>query len=327
MNFIVACRPMFFYPRSFSQITATLPRPNANFNSTVTMSATSLARFEGSMESLYGKFSEIPDLEQWDAPPDSGGHRGRYLWTDAFGVLNFITLYKESSSKNNGDGGNGGGKYLTLAQRLVNNVHDILGRTRDGSARLPGATNEEPLGGGLRIGKMEEEGPDGDGQYHHYLTLWMFALNRLSMATGDPWYNHQAVSLAKAIHAHFFIDRQSSKPHMVWKVSMDLSRPLVASEGNLDPIDGYVIFRLLQAYAVKKGGEKEPVLEEEIEDYKRVMGRKGAHFVSGDPLDLGMTLWTTHWLQDGEPWATNLAMKCFLQLRKYCPSRPWKRVD
>ncbi len=29
-------------------------------------------------------------------------------------------------------------------------------------------------------------------------------------------------------------------------MSIDLSRPVVASEGNLDPIDGYVTYRLLQ---------------------------------------------------------------------------------
>lgn len=280
------------------------------------MSTTRLTRFEEKMESLYGKFSEISKPEQWNPPPKSGGHRGRYLWTDAFGVVNFLTLHRESSS--NGDDVSSG-KYLTLAKRLAHNVHEILGRTRDGSERLPGATDEEPLRGGLRIGKMEETGPDGDGQYHHYLTLWMFALNRLSMATGEPEYNRQAVSLAKAIHPHFFIDRASSRPHMVWKVAMDLSRPLVASEGNLDPIDGYVVFRLLQAYAMKNGGEMGPVLEEEIGDYKRVMGRKGAHYVSSDPLDLGMTLWTTHWLAGKRSWATNLASRCVVQLRKYCP--------
>lgn len=40
-----------------------------------------------------------------------------------------------------------------------------LGRTRDGRARLGGATDDSPTAGGLRIGKAHEEGhPDGDGQ-------------------------------------------------------------------------------------------------------------------------------------------------------------------
>lgn len=32
---------------------------------------------------------------------------------------------------------------------------------------------------------MEDGGSDGDGQYHHYLTVWMFALDRLSPVEGS----------------------------------------------------------------------------------------------------------------------------------------------
>ena len=98
---------------------------------------------------------------------------------------------------------------------------------------------------------------------------------------------------------------------------MDLSTPLVSSEGNLDPIDGYVIFRLLQAAAMEAGDGE--VLAEEISDYKRVMERKGEHFVSSDPLDLGMTLWTAHWFSEEESWASNLAVRCYEQLCKFTP--------
>lgn len=50
------------------------------------------------------------------------------------------------------------------AGRLVQEVHDVLGRQRNGSARLGPATDEAPLLGGLRIGKADPEGPpDGDG--------------------------------------------------------------------------------------------------------------------------------------------------------------------
>ncbi|QKX56647.1 uncharacterized protein TRUGW13939_03753 [Talaromyces rugulosus] len=275
--------------------------------------ATSLARFEQSMESIYGSFADIKNPEEWTPPPKSGGHRGRYLWTDAFGVINFITLHREWT-KSSSSTTTTGNKYLTLARRLVETVHDVLGRTRDGTARLPGATDENPLGGGLRIGKFDETGVDGDGQYHHYLTIWMFALNRLSLATAEPKYNNQAVALAQAIHPRFFVNRESTRPRMVWKMSMDLSISLVPSEGNLDPIDGYVVCRLLQAAAMATNDGQEQVLNEEISDYKRVMERKGEHFVSTDPLDLGMTLWTSHWFSDRESWASKLAGKCFQQI-------------
>jgi hypothetical protein len=189
-----------------------------------TMSSPPLARFIEAMSAVYGPLPPVNALT-WEAPPKGGGFKGRYLWTDAFGVVNFLTLHKET----------GDDKYLLLAKNLVRKVHDIQGRTRDGKSRLPGATDENPLGGGLRIGKEEAAGSDGDGQYHHYLTLWMFALNRLSVAAKDPSYNTQAISLAKAIHPRFFKGLSSSQPRMVWKISMDMSKALVNTEGNLDP--------------------------------------------------------------------------------------------
>lgn len=74
----------------------------------------------------------------------------------------------------------------------------------------------------------------------------------MTMATGDPSYNRQAVALTKAIHPHFFVDQSYSHPRMVWKMSIDLSESLVPLEGNLDPIDGFVIFRILQAFIMKE---------------------------------------------------------------------------
>ena len=51
------------------------------------------------------------------------------------------------------------------AEKLVQEVHDVLGRQRDGSTRLGDATDAAPLLGGLRIGKADPEGaPDGDGE-------------------------------------------------------------------------------------------------------------------------------------------------------------------
>jgi hypothetical protein len=163
-----------------------------------------LARF---LEAMSGVYGPLPpgDSSTWEPPPKAGGFKGRYLWTDAFGVVNFLTLYKET----------GDDTYLSLAKNLAQKVHDVQGRTRDGKSRLPGATDENPLGGGLRIGKEDATGSDCDGQYHHYLTLWMFALNRLSLAANDPSYNTQAISLAKAIHPRFFVDRSSPHPRMV----------------------------------------------------------------------------------------------------------------
>ncbi|KAL1844509.1 hypothetical protein VTK73DRAFT_2391 [Phialemonium thermophilum] len=225
---------------------------------------TRLVRFVEAMSLVYGPLTHLTPATaaSWTPPanPGAGGHRGRYLWTDAFGVLNLITLHRETSDV----------VYLAAARRLVETVHDVLGRQRgDGNDddndntkkpdRLPGATDAEPLAGGLRIGKREATGPDGDGQYHHYLTLWMFALNRLALAVGDDdggagaRYNELAVQLARAIHPHFVLrgDRDDSL-RMVWKVSTDLRAVLVPSEGHLDAATGYVVYRLLQEAAVHR---------------------------------------------------------------------------
>lgn len=126
-------------------------------------------RFQKAMESVYGSFSNISEPKNWTPPLKSGGHRGRYLWTDGFGVINLLTMHKEyrRAGKDNFNDD----RYLVLAGRLVETVHDVLGWTRDGRSRLPGATDTNPLGGGLRIGKTDDHGSDCDGQYHHYLTV------------------------------------------------------------------------------------------------------------------------------------------------------------
>lgn len=222
--------------------------------------------------------------QEWKPPPLEEGHKGRYLWTDAFGVIDFLTLYGLTAQPH----------FLTFAHRLIETVHDVLGKIRDGSRRLPGATDDNPLGGGLRIGKLEEFGPDGDGQYHHYLTIWMFALNRYSVAAADSRYNSLAIKCAKAIHPKFV-----AGPRIYWKMAMDLSRPLVNSQGNLDPFDGYVVFDLLTQH--KMAGEEG--LESEIQNYKTFVDFLWSAYHSNDPLDLGMTLWTVHWKLE-EEWAS-----------------------
>jgi hypothetical protein len=95
------------------------------------------------VESLYGDFTTVinahplPDLAAIAA--DIYGPT-----PDAFGVVNFLTLHREHTRASYLEQKDD--KYLTMA-RLVETVHDVL-------IRLPGATDENPLGGGLRIGKM-----------------------------------------------------------------------------------------------------------------------------------------------------------------------------
>ena len=280
----------------------------------------SLSKFLRAMKAVYGPIDTLSptDVASWTPPPMAEGHRGRYLWTDAFGVLNLLTLGALSPPSSSLTPSATAATYTTLAARLIAAVHDTLGRTRDGTHRLPGASDLHPLRGGLRIGKeADEDDPagDGDGQYHHYLTLWMFALNRMAHASGERRYNDLGIELAQAIHPAFVRDRDAPRPQMCWKTSVDLRRAVVPSEGNLDPIDGYVVFSLLQ----RDNAENTRVLEREVGEYRRMLEAKWRRYVSDDPLDLGMTLWTAHWFagKGDSEWAEELSDRALVCLRKH----------
>jgi len=163
------------------------------------------------------------------------------------------------------NGRTGDQKYRDLALDLVDQVHHTLGRYREDDPRsgwISGRGEREgerhPTIGGLRIGKaMHERGPedpykeilewDRDGQYFHYLTKWMHALNRVSRVTGDPIYNRWAAELAKTAHARFtYVPSFGARKRMYWKMSIDLNRSLVPSMGQHDPLDGYITYNQLQ---------------------------------------------------------------------------------
>ncbi len=155
---------------------------------------------------------------------------------------------------------------LDLALGLVDQVHHELGRFRSDDRRrgwISGLSEEEggrhPTAGGLRIGKGRPEREPGepydpdaewdrDGQYYHYLTRWMWALGRVSRVTGDPRYLLWAVELAAAAHRAFVQAGEPGAPPIIhWKMSTDLARPLVASTGQHDALDGFITLSALQA--------------------------------------------------------------------------------
>ncbi|KAK9828757.1 hypothetical protein WJX72_001940 [[Myrmecia] bisecta] len=240
-----------------------------------------LEQFESVMEQVYGAYTGAG----WHPKPYQEG-KGRYLWTDAFGVCNFITLANQTGAR----------QYLDQADALIKDVHNTLGKDRSGTKRLDATTDDHPTRGGLRIGKPDPEGsPDGDGQYYHYLTKWMFALSRMALARNDHKYNEWAVEMAQAVHPRFVYNRSSSRPRMHWKMSIDLTRPAVPSEGNLDPYDGLVTYRLLQEVDRHFNPDAPPPLKEEVTDLQRTVDAKYATYSSTDPLDLGEALWLAHW--------------------------------
>ena len=219
----------------------------------------------------------------------------RYLWTDAFALCNYLELFRQTQDET----------WRELALRLVGEVHHVLGRQRGDDRRtgwISGLGEEEgerhPTAGGLRIGKpMNERNPgepaderlewDRDGQYYHYLTKWMHALNRASRVTGDPTYAGWAMELAQTAHARFtYVPYMGGRKMMYWKMSIDLSRPIVPSMGQHDPLDGLITYSELQATATGDSGQSSrPGLSAEIAEMAAIC--RGRSWATADPLGIG----------------------------------------
>ena len=218
----------------------------------------------------------------------------RYLWTDAFALCNLLELFRQTNDEG----------WRDLALQLVDQVHHILGRHRSDDPRsgwISGLDEAEgelhPTRGGLRIGKRLNERSPGeppnerleweqDGQYYHYLTKWMHALNRVSRVTGVPVYAAWAVELAQSAHAAFTYTPSRGGPRrMYWKMSIDLTRPLVPSMGQHDPLDGYVTFSELQASVGQFGLPPQFGLEAEIANLAAIC--RGRDWATDDPLGIG----------------------------------------
>lgn len=200
---------------------------------------------------LMDRFAAATGVDSAGGP--SGVSR-RYLWTDAFAVCNWLGLGE-----------------VDRARRLVDQVHQVLGRHRDDDPRqgwISGLPAEEgasrPTAGGLRIGKpLPERRTDEpydpqlewerDGQYYHYLTRWMRALQRVSAATGEARYHEWAVELAVVGFDRFAHGIGPVPNRLYWKMSIDLSRPQVPSMGQHDPLDGYVAMSELHARGAGPG--------------------------------------------------------------------------
>ncbi len=219
----------------------------------------------------------------------------RYLWTDAFAVCNYLGLARAT----------GEARFMELATRLVDQVHHVLGRHRADDPRsgwISGldedAGEAQPTRGGLRIGKPLPERSaseafderlewERDGQYFHYLTKWMHALERLARASGDRLALRWARELARAAHDGFVHEAPGHpRPVVVWKMSIDLARPQVPSVGQHDPLDGYVTVEQLRASAAALGvADEPPRLKRERDSFQAMLA--GGDWTTPDPLGIG----------------------------------------
>jgi hypothetical protein len=149
---------------------------------------------------------------------------------------------------------------------LVRDVDGVLGRRR-----------------GIRIG----ESPDGDGQYFHYLAMWLFALARLGEHITQ--YRARAIALARDVHRAFVLPRKG----VIWKMKEDLSVPYPGFGcGALDAFNGYVVYRIV--------GER--ALSSEIMEMRELIERDYQKLQIEQDLGLGMMLWLSHFFPQ-EDWA------------------------
>ncbi|MEI6540599.1 MAG: hypothetical protein WCO86_13930 [Planctomycetota bacterium] len=191
----------------------------------------------------------------------------RYLWTDAFGVVLLVSLSQELSED----------RFLDQAEWVVAEVDRVLGRTR-----------------GIRIG----EEPDRDGQYYHYLAMWLFALWRLGQLR--PQYHERAVALAQTIHPRFVIPGIGVR----WKMLEDLSGPYPSfGLGALDAFHGLVVYRLLDS----------DVLVTEIAQMQELVEQSYPRLQVTQDLGLGMLLWMSHFFPR-EPWAITIRQRSLAML-------------
>jgi hypothetical protein len=180
----------------------------------------------------------------------------RYLWTDAFGVVLYVSLFRRTGEQ----------RWLDEAKWLIGEVDRVLGRPR-----------------GYRIG----EAPDRDGQYFHYLAMWLFAL--ACLGDHEPAYRGKGVRIAKGVHAAFVLPGRG----VIWKMEEDLSAPYPGyGLGAMDAFDGYVSYRLLS----------EEELAPEIAQMREIMELQYESLHIDQDLGLGMMLWLAHFFPD-EDWA------------------------
>jgi hypothetical protein len=254
--------------------------------------------YEDTAQQIMREFAASTGLSETASEPR------RYLWTDAFAVCNYLGYFSTTGEQ----------AYLDLATKLVDQVHEHLGKHRHDSSLtgwLSGLPEAEarlhPTCAGLRIGKPLDERKinepqdetlewQQDGQYFHYLTRWMHALNRVGIQTGNPAYNRWASELAKTAHRAFVhLSTSGGAKKIYWKMSIDLSRPLVLSMGHHDPLDGLVTYQQLQSTAELLASgpalSGSPVsLQSQIEEFSAMCNDR--NWATSDELGIGCMLST-----------------------------------
>ena len=198
----------------------------------------------------------------------------RYLWTDAFGVVLLVSLHEAL----------GGDDFIDEAEWVAAEIDRVLGRPR-----------------GIRIG----EEPDRDGQYFHYLAMWLYAL--ATLARHVPSCRGKGIELVHQIHDRFVLPGRG----VLWKMTEDLRAPYPGyGFGALDAFDGYVSYRMLD----------EAALAREIGEMRELIDGQAGKLVITQDLGLGMMLWMSHFFPE-EPWGPTCRGSAVCTCSKPCGSQ------
>lgn len=240
------------------------------------------------LNSVYGSV-DSPGFPQPMPKDEAGlcadGHQRRYLWTDAFGVLNYISISQLYESR--GDPQQAA-KYKRAADTLVSVVHECLGSPR--SKKLEDAMTKDdssPTGHvGLRIGKVHSRkvtdyGMSYDGQYWHYVDKWLLALARSGHVS-------EGIQIAKSCFPYFFDDGGDGSGWaggIRWKLNVDASAPpsLQRARASDDTLVALIVFSILEAHRAPSDSS----LKDEIKLLKVALQGYRPR-VTDDPLGWGL---------------------------------------
>mmetsp|Transcript_45784 Transcript_45784/g.115257 ORF Transcript_45784/g.115257 Transcript_45784/m.115257 type:complete len:360 (-) Transcript_45784:302-1381(-) len=255
------------------------------------------------MESVYGPLQAdtFPrPMPAGEAGACANGQR-RYLWTDAFGVINLVSLAAASESEQEAQG------FMAAALKLVTTVHQSLGRPSSPThpmkplSRPPSDPNSLEFVG-LRIGKVHTRTPTDygmnyDGMYWHYIDKWLLALVRV----GEPFL---AAEVAQDVFPHFFDETHKG---MRWKLSVDgtPAKGLSSTSPSDDNLTALITFSLIAFACHKKSPTCPPVLTPELAALRASLSAYRPR-VTDDPLGWGLEALFDQWLA-GRPRQRQLA--------------------
>lgn len=249
------------------------------------------------LDSVYGD-ADHPDhplpMPAHEAGLCADGKQRRYLWTDAFGVLAYISL--SDFFKKDGDD-IASQKYLNAAHRLVDAVHQCLGKPRSNKAADKMHPDDAPSSVtgyvGLRIGKVDSKqvtdyGMHYDGQYWHYIDKWLLALARAGRTK-------EGIQIAKSLFPHFFDagPRGDGRGGGIrWKLSVDATPPpeLQRARASDDALVALVVFSILESSRDDNGSTSSalpPSLGDEIQLLENSLEQYDPR-VTDDPLGWGL---------------------------------------